>query len=112
MGTRGSPDAPGIRPASPVRRSLVDGRIHLDTNFLIQALVSGSGEDRLLQRWLQDQTPPAASVVAWCEFLCGPVGPQHIELARLTVGEPIPLLRQDAETAARLFNLAGRKRNT
>lgn len=47
--------------------------IHLDTSFLIRALVRGSGEASTLRRWLQEGHDVALSTLAWGEFLCGPL---------------------------------------
>lgn len=52
------------------------------------------------------------SVVAWCQFLCGPVGESGIALAERIVGEIVPLSAVGAATAARLFNAAGRRRGS
>ena len=46
---------------------------HLDTSFLIRALVAGSPQDVALRGWLQSGLPIGASVIAWTEFLCGPL---------------------------------------
>jgi predicted nucleic acid-binding protein len=86
--------------------------IHLDTSFLIRALVSGSPEDRRLRRWLSSRAPLAMSCVAWAEFLCGPVEPDHIELATHLLGEPVPFVAADAATSAQLFNVSGRRRGS
>lgn len=42
--------------------------IHLDTSFLIRALVSGTPEDRTLRRWLAAGETIEMSSVAWTEF--------------------------------------------
>jgi predicted nucleic acid-binding protein len=68
--------------------------IHLDTSFLIVALVRGSRQDRKLREWLRVGEPLAMSTVAWAEFLCGPVDGRNVELA------------------ARLFNQSGRRRGS
>ena len=85
---------------------------HLDTSFLIPALVSGSTEDRRLQTWLRSKEHVAVSVIVWTEFLCGPVDPRQVDLMGQVVGESVPFLPRDAALAARLFNLSGRKRGT
>jgi predicted nucleic acid-binding protein len=86
--------------------------IHLDTNFLIGALVAGSREDRRLRRWLQDGTAVGISSASWAEFLCGPVDDDAVELANQVVGPAEPFLAEDAPTAARLFGLGGRRRGS
>lgn len=84
--------------------------IHLDTSFLIRALVPHSPEDAQLRGWLSEETPLAISAVAWAEFLCGPLAAQDLSLAAAVVGEAVPLTADHAVRAAELFNAAGRKR--
>jgi len=86
--------------------------IHLDTGFLIRALRRGSAEDGRLREWLGRSEPIGISAVGWTEFLCGPVEPNDIALAVRLVSEPLPLLARDAGMAARLFNMAGRRRGS
>ena len=49
------------------------------------------------------------SAVAWAEFLCGPLTSHDESLARQMFPAPEPLVAADAELAARLFNLTGRR---
>lgn len=86
--------------------------IHLDTSFLIRALVRGSREDARLREWLSGETALAISAVAWAEFLCGPLAADDLSLAAAVVGEAVPLTADHAVRAAELFNAAGRKRGT
>jgi predicted nucleic acid-binding protein len=86
--------------------------IHLDTSFLIRALVPNTAEDRRLRNWLRADETLGVSAIVWAEFLCGPVSTQHVELAGLIVGDPVPFLPSDAALAARLFNLTARRRGT
>ena len=86
--------------------------IHLDTGFLINALRRGSAEDRRLRAWLTRGEPIGISTVSWTEFLCGPVDADTVELAARVVDEPAALLASDAGVAAKLFNLAGRRRGS
>ncbi len=86
--------------------------IHLDTSFLIRALVPGSREDVHLRGWLARETPLAMSAVAWAEFLCGPLAAHDLSLAAAVVGEAVPLTADHAAQAAALFNATGRKRGT
>jgi len=86
--------------------------IHLDTGFLIGALRRGSAEDRRLREWLARSQAIGISVVGWTEFLCGPVDAHDVELAARVVDEPVALLPGDAGMAAKLFNLAGRRRGS
>jgi len=86
--------------------------IHLDTSFLIRALARGSAEDRRLREWLEDGTPLAMGAVSWAEFLCGPVRAEDVDLATHIVNGPVAFLPGDAASAAKLFNLAGRRRGS
>lgn len=86
--------------------------VHLDTSFLIRALVPGSSEDRSLRVWLRRDTQVAMSVVGWAELLCGPLGDTDKSVARRLVGPPVPLDEEDAELAAMMFNRSGRRRGS
>jgi predicted nucleic acid-binding protein len=86
--------------------------IHLDTSFLIRALVPRSHEDRRLRRWLANRASLGMSCVSWAEFLCGPVEPDAIEFATRLLGEPVPFGAADAATSAQLFNFSGRRRGS
>lgn len=86
--------------------------VHLDTTFLIQALVPGSDPDQLLRMWLQEGRRLAMSSIAWSEFLCGPLDLADRELAARIVADRIPYSAQDAESAAELFNETGRRRGS
>jgi len=83
--------------------------IHLDTNFLIQALVPGSAAEARLQAWLVAGENLGISAVAWSEFLCGPLTPQDEVLAQTFLAAPEPLIAVDARKAADLFNATGRR---
>ena len=86
--------------------------IHLDTSFIIRALVVGSPADRRLRSWLSGRTPLAMSCIGWAEFLCGPVEANQIELITRFLGDPVPFIAADAVTSAQLFNAAGRRRGS
>lgn len=86
--------------------------IHLDTSFLIRALVPKSTEDIVLRRWLRSGEPLSISVLAWTEFLCGPVPAEAIAIAADLLGEPAPFDRDDAVRAAQYFNASGRRRGS
>ncbi len=86
--------------------------IHLDTSFLIRALLPGSPEDASLRGWLRRGAPVGANAVVWAELLCGPLTAREAELARLVVGEPVPLRGDDAALAASLYNATGRRRGS
>ena len=83
--------------------------IHLDTNFLIQALVPGSLADSKIQKWLGDDEDLGISSIVWSEFLCGPLTPGDKILAQTLLGTPEPFLEPDARNSAELFNATGRR---
>ena len=85
---------------------------HLDTSFLIHALVPGTREDRRLRQWIRQGLVISMSSVGWAEFLCGPVSEEDRQRARTVVGAPLPLVETEAAQAAELFNAGGRKRGT
>jgi predicted nucleic acid-binding protein len=86
--------------------------IHLDTSFLIRALVPRSPQDRTLRKWLRAGERLHISAIGWTEFLCGPVEPQHVELAGRVVSERVPFTDEEAVLAAELFNRSGRRRGS
>jgi|ERR1044072_1061604 predicted nucleic acid-binding protein len=83
--------------------------IHLDTNFLIQALVPDSAVQTTFQTWLQEGQDLGISSIAWSEFLCGPLTPTDEQLAKVIFPTPEPFLASDAQRAAELFNATGRR---
>lgn len=85
---------------------------HLDTSFLINALVPGTREDHRLRRWIGQGLVVSMSSIGWAEFLCGPVTEADRQRARTVVGAPLPLVEMEAAKAAELFNAGGRKRGT
>jgi predicted nucleic acid-binding protein len=92
---------------SPVPRA-----VHLDTSFLIRALVQGSEESTRLRGWLEERRSVAVSALAWGEFLCGPLGAADEAIARRIAPRHVPVGTAEAAEAARLFNRAGRRRGT
>lgn len=83
--------------------------IHLDTSFLIQALVPGSAPGTKLQTWLTSGEDLGISSIAWSEFLCGPLTTEHTVLVEILFATPEPFLASDAAKAAELFNATGRR---
>ena len=83
--------------------------IHLDTNFLIQLSVAGSGASAQFTAWASDQEAVNVSTIAWAEFLCGPMDATGETLARQVFPQPEPFLPSDAALAATLFNQTGRR---
>lgn len=86
--------------------------IHLDTSFLVRALLAGTPQDRRLRTWLGRGEELAISCIGWAEFLCGPLKEGQVELATRILSLPEPFGAKDAEMAARLFNRCGRRRGT
>lgn len=86
--------------------------IHLDTSFLIRALVADSPESALLHSWIASKLPVGISAVPWTEFLCGPLTEEQIELALALLSEPTAYTAAHAQRAATLFNTSGRRRGS
>ncbi len=86
--------------------------IHWDTNFLIASLTPTTAESRRVSEWLGAGEPLGLSVIAWAEFLCGPVTPHQTALATTVSPEPVALTSEDAARAAELFNATGRRRGS
>ncbi len=86
--------------------------IHLDTSFLIRALVKGTPEDERLRTWVAAGETIAISSVGWAELLCGPMSSADLALARLFIGRCVDFNQDHAVMAARLFNESGRRRST
>ena len=91
------------RPPSP---------LHLDTSFLIRALVRGTDESARLRGWLAERRPLAVSTLVWAEFLCGPLDKESESIARRIAHRHLPLGTDEATLAARLFNESGRRRGS
>jgi predicted nucleic acid-binding protein len=83
--------------------------IHLDTNFLIQALRPGTAEEAQLRQWLTSGEPLGLSVIVWAEFLCGPLTAGDEILAETLFPVIEELLSADARKGAELFNNTGRR---
>ncbi len=86
--------------------------IHLDTSFLIRALVPSSEEDSLLRGWISDGRALGISAVAWTVFLCGPLGGDEISMASRLFEEIASFRDEDSRMAAELFNAGGRRRGS
>jgi predicted nucleic acid-binding protein len=86
--------------------------IHLDTSFLIRALVPGSVESETLREWMRARRTVAICTLAWGEFLCEPLDDGLGRLARRVVRRHIPLGTDEAAAAAHLFNETGRRRGS
>lgn len=84
--------------------------ICLDTNYLIRGLVSGSREGEELAAWITSGERLVTPVIAWYEFLCGPVTARQVETMRAFVSALIAFDASHAVMAAALYNAVGRKR--
>jgi predicted nucleic acid-binding protein len=83
--------------------------VDLDTSFLIEAMHPDTAEAVLLAGWLAAGETVEVSAVAWGEFLCGPLLENHEETARRMLPDVRAFDKIDAERAAELFNLSGRR---
>jgi predicted nucleic acid-binding protein len=83
--------------------------IHFDTSFLIAATVAGSPAHLQVRAWAASGESFGVSVVAWTEYLCGPLDAPAETLARTMFPLPEPFLPQDTIRAAQLFNESGRR---
>ncbi len=83
--------------------------IHLDTSFLIQALVPLSAAATKLKTWLTNEEDLGISSIAWSEFLCGPLTPEDAARVESLFVACEPFLASDASKAAELFNATGRR---
>jgi len=80
------------------------GLVELDSNFLVAVLDVVGKESNALQKWVQLGTKIQISAIAWSEYLCGPLDPAMVSLARKLVGTVEPFTEEDAELASELFN--------
>ena len=83
--------------------------IHFDTNFLIDAVKTGTPPHLDLRNWIQAGDPLGISAVAWAEFLCGPLAPADLPAAQILFPTQESFLGADAVQAASLFNQTGRR---
>jgi predicted nucleic acid-binding protein len=86
--------------------------IHFDTNFLIGALIRGTPAEKRLVDWRDRGEVFGMSAIAWSEFLCGPLPKDLREIATNMIVTAEPFSASDAELAANLFNLTGRRSRT
>lgn len=87
--------------------------IHLDTNFLVDLVTVGSTGGAKIRSWLHAGKPVTASAVAWSEFCNGPLSKAQKDAAfNVLSGKIMNFTWREAEEAARLFNLTGRRRGS
>jgi len=91
---------------------MAEAAIHLDTCFMIRALVPDTDADRRLRAWLRDGHRLCMDSIAWTEFLCGPLKPGQRTLVERIVTERIEYTEHDAQRAAEWFNVTGRRRGS
>lgn len=83
--------------------------IHFDTNFLIQATVTGSPAHEQFRQWAAAGESFGISSIAWSEYLCGPLDATARSLALQIFPNPERFIPTDAALAASLFNQTGRR---
>lgn len=84
--------------------------IHLDTSFLIPALIPDTPQNRQLRSWVSNGEVIVVSSVTWAEFLCGPLSQRDLNAAFQVVDRYLEFTTEHAVIAARLFNATGRRR--
>lgn len=87
--------------------------IHLDTNYLVDLVTAGSSGGAKIRSWLKAGQPVTTSAVAWSEFCNGPLSKAQKDAAFTVLGKAVAdFTWREAEEAARLFNLTGRRRGS
>jgi predicted nucleic acid-binding protein len=87
--------------------------IHLDTNLLVDLVTVGSPGGLRMLAWLREGKSLTTSAIAWSEFCNGPLSKEQKEAAFNVLGRSIvDFTWREAEEAARLFNLTGRRRGS
>jgi predicted nucleic acid-binding protein len=85
--------------------------ICLDTNYLIRGVAEGTEEARELLAWIKTGETLITPMLAWFEFICGPVTNDQQMAMRAFLTEIVPFAEAEAVEAARLFNAIKRKRS-
>lgn len=80
-------------------------RFHLDTDYLIHALMRRGHEHARLRELFESEHQVELSAMAWYEFVRGPRTPQQVAVARsfFAAAGIIPVTEEVAERAADLF---------
>ena len=87
--------------------------IHLDTNYLVDLVTVGSTGGVKVHAWLKAGKRVTTSAVAWSEFCNGPLSKPQKDAAFAVLDRKISdFTWREAEEAARLFNLSGRRRGS
>ena len=99
---------------SSAKRDLIGGMtVQLDTNSLVELVVSVSAVGDAIDHWVCDGNKLATCAVAWSEFCNGPLTSEAREAALISIsGRIVPLDQLMAEKAAQLFNATGRRRGS
>lgn len=87
-------------------------RFHLDTDYLVYALMRRGSEHARLLELLEGESVVEMSALAWYEFARGPRTPEQLAVARGFFADAgiIALTEPLAERAADLFRRLGRPR--
>jgi predicted nucleic acid-binding protein len=83
--------------------------IELDSNFLVAILYAKGRQSEMLHTWTRVGARIQISAIAWSEYLCGPLDPTVVALARKLVSSVEAFTEEDAELASALFNGTGRR---
>jgi|GEM_PF-705902 len=83
--------------------------IHLDANYLVDALVPGSPAALKIDGWISATEPLGMSAVAWGEFLRSPITPAAESAAREVVATLDSLLPRMPNWPPNSFNQTGRR---
>lgn len=87
--------------------------IHLDTNLLVELITVGSSGGKVMRKWLLAGEQLGTSAIAWSEFCNGPLSSAQKDAAfAVLAGSIADFTWREAEEAARLFNLGGRKKGS
>ncbi len=87
--------------------------VQLDANCLVELATRNTRYSLMLEGWLEDGNSIETSSVAWSEFCNAPLTTESYENTLMTLaGKIIPLDREMAENASRIFNLGGRRRSS
>jgi predicted nucleic acid-binding protein len=87
-------------------------RFHLDTDFLVKALLTRGPERTALQALADSVDEIEMSAIAWYEFCRGPRRPEQVAVARNLLENDgiVPFTENHAEMAAEMFLKLGRPR--
>ena len=86
-----------------------DEVVELDSNFLVDVLHAKGSQTEALRTWVRAGAKIQISAIAWSEYLCGPLEPALVPVARKLLSSIEPFTEQDAELASQLFNRTGRR---